>query len=239
MEIHKPKPIHNWRELATEIGVIVFGILIALGLEQAVEAYHAKERAQIARAAIEDEIRFSLAKAKAITEMQGCSERQLVGLSAAIGNGDQAEVRRLLGASQLPHAYTWTDAAWQSAVASDVSDRFGEQERRNYSIVYGLAQIIRGQQEAYSNSDLRLRAIASSGLSESPAAEGAELSEMAELIATLRKLEELAQAYQQAGKNLMGLEARPNYISILPFGDQPAKCRAAAAALDSSPATKR
>ena len=23
MEIHKPKPVHNWRELLTEIGVVV------------------------------------------------------------------------------------------------------------------------------------------------------------------------------------------------------------------------
>ena len=33
MEIHKPKPVHNWRELLTEIGVVVIGILIALSLE--------------------------------------------------------------------------------------------------------------------------------------------------------------------------------------------------------------
>jgi hypothetical protein len=34
MEIHKPKPIHNWRELATEVGVVVVGIFIALSAEQ-------------------------------------------------------------------------------------------------------------------------------------------------------------------------------------------------------------
>ena len=239
MEIHRPRPSHDLRDVASEIAVIVVGILIALGLEQAVDAYHARERTQIARAAIEDEIRFSLAKAKAITDMQECSERQLVRLSEAIGKGDQAQVRRRLSASQLPRAFTWSDSAWQTALASNVSDRFSEQERRNYSILYGLVLIIQAQQEAYSGSDLRLRAIASSGLSESPAAESSELAEMAGLTATLRKLEELTQAYQQAGKDLMGLEASANYVNILPFGDQPGKCRAAAAALDLPPAAKR
>jgi hypothetical protein len=62
---------------------------------------------------------------------------------------------------------------------------------------------------------------------------------MAGLTATLRKLEELTQAYQQAGKDLMSLEASSNYVNILPFGDQPAKCRAAAAALDLPPAARR
>jgi hypothetical protein len=30
MEIHKPKPFHNWREFLAEIVVVVLGVLIAL-----------------------------------------------------------------------------------------------------------------------------------------------------------------------------------------------------------------
>jgi N-acyl homoserine lactone hydrolase len=30
MEIHKPKPVHSWRELLTEIGVVAIGVAIAL-----------------------------------------------------------------------------------------------------------------------------------------------------------------------------------------------------------------
>ena len=40
MHIHLPKPSHGWREFLGEIGVIVIGVLIALGAEQAVEAAH-------------------------------------------------------------------------------------------------------------------------------------------------------------------------------------------------------
>lgn len=36
MEIHKPKAAHSWREFLIEIGTIVCGILIALGLEQVI-----------------------------------------------------------------------------------------------------------------------------------------------------------------------------------------------------------
>jgi hypothetical protein len=36
MDVHTPKqPIQSWRELAKEIGIIVVGVLIALGAEQA------------------------------------------------------------------------------------------------------------------------------------------------------------------------------------------------------------
>src|SRR5690242_3078542 len=63
MDIHKPKAVHNWRELATEIAVIVVGILIAISLEQTVETWHTNERTETAQHAVDTEIRFNLAKA--------------------------------------------------------------------------------------------------------------------------------------------------------------------------------
>jgi hypothetical protein len=30
MEIHKPKPVHGWRDFAKEVGIIVLGVLSAL-----------------------------------------------------------------------------------------------------------------------------------------------------------------------------------------------------------------
>ena len=37
MHIHLPKPIHGWREFCNEVGIIVIGVLLALGAEQVVE----------------------------------------------------------------------------------------------------------------------------------------------------------------------------------------------------------
>ena len=34
MRFNLPKPLHGWREFAGEVGVIVLGVLIALGFEQ-------------------------------------------------------------------------------------------------------------------------------------------------------------------------------------------------------------
>lgn len=56
MEIHKPKPIHNWRELGTEIGVIVLGIIIAISLEQFVEYLRWHHEVEAARHALREEI---------------------------------------------------------------------------------------------------------------------------------------------------------------------------------------
>jgi len=37
MDIHKPKPVHSWREFLSEILVVVTGIAIALAGEQAIQ----------------------------------------------------------------------------------------------------------------------------------------------------------------------------------------------------------
>ena len=45
---HLPKPMHGWRAFVGEVGIIVIGVLIALGAEQVVEAGH--HRSQVAEA---------------------------------------------------------------------------------------------------------------------------------------------------------------------------------------------
>jgi hypothetical protein len=56
MEIHKPKLARNWREFAVEIGTIICGILIALGLEQTVRWLERRAEVAEAREALRTEI---------------------------------------------------------------------------------------------------------------------------------------------------------------------------------------
>ena len=56
MDIHKPKPVHGWREFLSEIGIIVLGVLIALALEQTVEWLHVQSEVAETRAALKVEI---------------------------------------------------------------------------------------------------------------------------------------------------------------------------------------
>jgi len=232
MHLHKPKPIHNWRELATEVGVIVIGILIALGLEQAIETYHERERATVAREAIESELRFSLAKATLMIEMQECSERQIAVLSEAIGRGDQAEVQRLVEALQLPIMEAWSDAAWQTVLVSDVMDQFSERERGGYSILYDIVNSIERRQDLYKTAYDKLRSLSLSGLARSPDVRSAQAAEMAAMTAALNSLHEAAVVYPIVAKNALGIEPmNASEFARLPNANQPAKCRQAAVAM--------
>ena len=44
MHIHLPKPLHGWREFLGEVGIIVIGVLIALGAEQVIEDIRWQEK---------------------------------------------------------------------------------------------------------------------------------------------------------------------------------------------------
>lgn len=56
MHIHLPKPLHGWRALIGEIGVIFIGIVLALGAESLVEDYHWEQQAKISEQSIKDEL---------------------------------------------------------------------------------------------------------------------------------------------------------------------------------------
>src|SRR4051812_31867782 len=56
MEIHKPKPIRNWREFLKEYAIIVIGVLTALAAEQAVEWLHWQNEVTAARASLRAEM---------------------------------------------------------------------------------------------------------------------------------------------------------------------------------------
>jgi hypothetical protein len=77
MDIHKPKAAHSIREFLIEIGTIICGILIALGLEQGVEWLHTQHLREEARDAIRGELREDLYQLRRRGEVQACVDARL------------------------------------------------------------------------------------------------------------------------------------------------------------------
>jgi hypothetical protein len=61
MHFRVPKPLHGWREFAGEVGIIVVGVLIALGAEQVVEMAHWRAEVREFRTAENAELAHNLA----------------------------------------------------------------------------------------------------------------------------------------------------------------------------------
>src|SRR5438309_7543008 len=77
MHFHLPKPLHGWREFAGEVGIIVVGVLIALGAEQLVEDLHWRQEVRVARDALNAEVSDNLNSAATRHDQQACVDRRL------------------------------------------------------------------------------------------------------------------------------------------------------------------
>src|SRR5215471_5332805 len=84
MEIHRPRAAHSWREFLIEIGTIVVGILIALGLEQSIEAFHERQLAREAGDAIDAEMGTDLDLITSRLSRQPCIDRRLDQIAALL-----------------------------------------------------------------------------------------------------------------------------------------------------------
>ena len=77
MHFHLPKPLHGWRELFGEIGIIVVGVLIALSAEQFVELMSWRRHVQEARHDLQTELETDLAAAHERVEFGPCVSRRM------------------------------------------------------------------------------------------------------------------------------------------------------------------
>jgi hypothetical protein len=137
MDIHKPKPIHNWRELFKEIGIIVIGVSIALAAEQGVEWWHWHNEVVAAREVLHEEIagnnnRF-FARRLAIAS---CFERQFREADAILSDLEAGRTPGKFTVYRYGSGSVITDAEWQSERASQVLTHFPRAERTLMSRYY-------------------------------------------------------------------------------------------------------
>lgn len=56
MHFHLPKPLHGWREFVGEVGIIVLGVLIALGAEQIIDDIRWHQKVERTKAELNAEL---------------------------------------------------------------------------------------------------------------------------------------------------------------------------------------
>ena len=138
MQAHLPKPLHGWRELAGEVGIIVIGVLIALGAGQVVESFHDRQVAEEARENVRAEAALDVGFIQSRLAAQPCIERRLAELSQILGKA---------GAGSLQPQPTWIaraptvpffTARWQAATASGRNSLFPAKEQEQFGMLYQI-----------------------------------------------------------------------------------------------------
>jgi type II secretory pathway pseudopilin PulG len=161
MHLHLPKPLHGWREFAGEVGIIVLGVLIAIGVEQIAATVHDRLSERQARQAIYAEIKQNLSYMKARMATQGCVERRLdeIGsLLATAGDGPLTPQPRWVG---QPAIWWNLDGRWQAATASGRASLFGSDEQSRLAGIYVVTKQFVDAEEREQDAWAQLRGLES------------------------------------------------------------------------------
>ena len=137
MDIHKPKPFHNFREFLKEYGIIVLGVLTALGLEQAIESWHWREETAAARDALRRDAADNLSAALTRSRQQPCVDRRLEEIAAILSAHSTGKRIRTRGPVGRPGAYFGETDAWQVEVASGALSHMPLNEKLTFGYAFG------------------------------------------------------------------------------------------------------
>ena len=129
MDIHKPKPVHGWREFIAEIGVIVVGVLIALSAEQVAEALHWRHQVHLERESLRASAKEQLQVIVSRQVQQPCVERRLNELEVLFQKHKAGALPRLLGPVGRPQNRGSGMEPWQIAVGSQAVAHMNLNER--------------------------------------------------------------------------------------------------------------
>lgn len=142
MHVHLPKPLHGWRAFVGEVGIIVLGVLIALGAEQVAEHLRDKARLREAERGMVSELRDDdLPQAFVRVAIHNCLVDQLDKIEGAIENGDRAQVAQLESAYSPP-ARTWDEEAWKVALTSQTLIPAGAKRMTDWATAYILIPVL-------------------------------------------------------------------------------------------------
>lgn len=153
MHFHLPKPLHGWRQLVGEVGIIVLGVLIALGAEQAVEDWGWKQKTDQARRAIFDELARNAGVFEERAIDASCLDRNLRQIDAILVDARRTGKVGKVGGIAWAITRPVSTAAWDEAVADGTASRLPDRLRTRLAIIYPITLEYRRELD----DDLRLR----------------------------------------------------------------------------------
>lgn len=136
MQAHLPQPLHGWRAFLGEVGIIVLGVLIALGAGQVVETLHRADQARLA----EHAMRLELAdddgpQAYGRVAIGHCLDGQIARIHDGSGSA-AADQLRSWASAYAPPFRTWDSEGWKAVVSSDIANDMGAERLVAWSAAY-------------------------------------------------------------------------------------------------------
>ena len=143
MHFHLPKPLHGWREFAGEVGIIVIGVLIALGAEQLIERLQWRDKVHETTVQLDAELHRDAVSAYDWLVVAPCIDGQLQAIDAALASARQTHRLRPTPAF-TPPLEIFTEDTWLNARALQVADHLSPRQVQEYSSLFFLPRDLGG-----------------------------------------------------------------------------------------------
>ncbi len=151
MHLHVPKPLHGWREFTGEVGIIVIGVLIALGAESVVQHLHNREDARAFRETVDHEIGMNLFIYDVRARQFTCDEKRAAELKSWLERVRSGKPVEALWPA-APQVLTPYRSAWDNRDAQ-VFNRLPPEIRQKYAEFYDELSnnwsLMEGEQEQW------------------------------------------------------------------------------------------
>lgn len=154
MQFKLPKPLHGWREFVGEVGIIVLGVLIALGAQQVAETMQTHQRIKETRAALDAELSRNLAAFEWRVSQRACLQSRVDELdrwATATAAGEPVALKKEI---TPPRYFALNNTVWQAS-ANDAG-QMPVETKLNYATIYAALgtldeNVFRDEQHAWNS----------------------------------------------------------------------------------------
>ena len=135
MQFHLPKPLHGWREFAGEVGIIVIGVLIALGAQQLLDDWHWRSDVADFRASVRAEMSRDLWTYPYRGAQKRCINARLDELQRWLDSWRAGRPLALTGPIGIPISAVIRTSAWDGRDPATLA-HMPRSERVEYGFLY-------------------------------------------------------------------------------------------------------
>jgi hypothetical protein len=161
MKLSMPKPLYGWQAFSGEVGVVVFGVLLALGAQQIVETLNERRVAAETRKTLTGEIEESLAVLELRRAAQPCIDRRLQELRGLVnqwGGTGSFETPRWVSQATW---FAFDTARFEAAQSAGRLALLSSEEQYRFGLVVGSLRTFRDIQRRETDAWSTLRMLQS------------------------------------------------------------------------------
>lgn len=136
-------PLDGWRRFFGEVGIIVLGVLVAVGLGVIATEIGWRNDVARTREALSFEFGEAIGQGRDTVRVAPCVEQRLDELSQIIATAERDGRLPPLGSIGNPSWRTWDSGVWESAVAAQTASHFPREDAIGIASFYSFVTILR------------------------------------------------------------------------------------------------